>query len=47
MVYTSPDDGKTWVEPAIINKDVVIHEPALFHLGNGKWLVAARLKNRR
>ncbi len=43
MVYTSPDDGKTWVEPAIINKDVVIHEPALFHLGNGKWLVAARL----
>ncbi len=42
MVYSSPDDGKTWVEPVTINQDVVIHEPALFHLGKGKWLAAAR-----
>jgi len=43
FVYRSPDDGKTWGEPVMLNKDVVIHEPALFHLGKGKWLAAARL----
>ena len=43
FVYRSRDDGKTWGEPVPLNKDVVIHEPALFHLGKGKWLVAARL----
>ena len=42
VVYSSPDDGKTWGEPAHINKKVVIHEPAIFHLGKGKWLAAAR-----
>ena len=41
-VYTSPDDGKTWGEPVALSKDAVIHEPALFHLGGGKWLCAAR-----
>ncbi len=43
FVYRSRDDGKTWGEPVTLNEDVVIHEPALFHLGKGKWLVAARL----
>jgi hypothetical protein len=43
MVYSSQDDGKTWDEPVAFNKDAVIHEPALFHLGTGKWLAAARL----
>jgi hypothetical protein len=43
FVYTSRDDGKTWGEPTVICKDVVIHEPALFHLGKGKWLAAVRL----
>ena len=43
MIFRSPDDGKTWEEPVVINKDVVIHEPALFHLGKGRWLAAARL----
>ena len=43
FVYRSRDDGKTWGEPVALNKDVVIHEPALFHLGKGKWLTAARL----
>ena len=42
-VYRSADDGKTWGEPAVLSGDAVIHEPALFHLGGGKWLVAARL----
>ncbi len=43
FVYRSRDDGKTWGERVALNQDVVIHEPALFHLGEGKWLVAARL----
>jgi hypothetical protein len=42
LVYRSRDDGRTWGEPAPLNTDVVIHEPALFHLGQGKWLAAAR-----
>jgi Neuraminidase (sialidase) len=42
-VYLSDDDGKTWGKPAVISKAVKIHEPAIFHLGKGKWLVAARL----
>jgi hypothetical protein len=43
FVYRSRDDGKTWGDPVALNTDVVIHEPALFHLGNGKWLAATRL----
>ena len=43
LVFRSHDDGKTWREPVALNKDAVIHEPALFHLGAGKWLAAARL----
>jgi hypothetical protein len=43
FVYCSRDDGKTWGEPVALNRDVVIHEPALFHLGDRKWLAAARL----
>jgi hypothetical protein len=27
----------------MMNKNAVIHEPALFHVGDGKWLAAARL----
>ena len=41
-VLRSADDGKTWGEPAVIDKDAVVHEPALFHVGEGKWLLAAR-----
>lgn len=43
MIYSSRDDGRTWDEPVVMNKEAVIHEPALFHLGGGKWLAAARL----
>ena len=43
MVYSRPDDGITWEEPKVMNKDVVIYEQALLHLGKGKWLAAARL----
>ncbi len=42
LVYKSRDDGKTWGEPVKISTDSIIHEPALFHLGKGKWLLAAR-----
>jgi hypothetical protein len=41
-VYKSRDGGRTWGEPVVINPDKVIHEPALFHLGDGRWLCAAR-----
>ncbi len=43
FVYSSPDDGRTWEEPVPISEEAVIHEPALFHLGEGRWLAAARL----
>lgn len=43
FVFRSPDDGKTWGEPAAMSRSAVIDEPALFHLGGGKWLGAARL----
>lgn len=43
FVYSSPDDGRTWGEPVPISGDAVINEPALFHLGEGRWLAAARL----
>lgn len=42
FVYRSRDDGKTWGEPVALNPEVVIHEPALLHLGKGKWLAAVR-----
>jgi hypothetical protein len=42
FVFCSRDDGKTWGEPVAFNKSAVIHEPALFHLGQGKWLAGAR-----
>lgn len=42
FVYKSRDDGRTWGEPAVISHDKIILEPALFHLGDGKWLCAAR-----
>jgi hypothetical protein len=42
FVYRSPDDGKTWGEPAMVTAKAVAHEPALFHLGKGNWLAAVR-----
>ena len=41
-VYRSEDDGVTWVAVSPLDKSAVIHEPALFHLGEGRWLCAAR-----
>jgi hypothetical protein len=43
FVFRSSDDGKTWGQPAMMNRSAVIDEPALVHLGGGKWLAAARL----
>lgn len=42
FVFRSSDDGKTWREPAAVAADAVLNEPAIFHLGDGKWLVATR-----
>ena len=42
-VYRSRDDGKTWGEPVAIGEKDAWHEPAPFHLGDGKWLVAVRV----
>ncbi len=42
FVFRSADDGKTWREPVAIAADAILHEPALFHLGGGKWLAATR-----
>ena len=42
FVFRSSDDGKTWGEPAAIAADAVLNEPAIFHLGDGKSLVATR-----
>lgn len=42
FVYRSPDDGRTWGEPVILAARAVAHEPALFHLGKGRWLAAVR-----
>ena len=44
FVYRSTDDGKSWREPVVIDKEVIIHEPAFFHLGGGNWLLAARYR---
>jgi len=41
-VFRSDDDGKSWSDPTQIDSEAVIHEPALFHLDDGKWLAAAR-----
>jgi len=42
-VYSSQDGGATWKGTAVVNRGAVIHEPAFLHLGDGKWLLAARL----
>ena len=41
-VYRSRDDGKTWGEPVPLDDEAALNETALFHLGGGKWLAAAR-----
>lgn len=41
-VYRSPDDGKTWGEPVVLDPDAFRNETAMLHLGNGRWLAAAR-----
>jgi hypothetical protein len=43
VVYRSPDDGKTWAEPAMIDPSQYRNETAIFHLGSGHWLAAARV----
>jgi photosystem II stability/assembly factor-like uncharacterized protein len=41
-IYRSSDDGKTWGEPVPLDKNSIRNETALCHLGDGKWLAAAR-----
>jgi len=42
-VYSSPDDGRTWQQPAALDPAHRRNETALLHLGGGKWLAAARI----
>lgn len=42
LVFRSSDHGGTWTSPARISKEKGTNETALLHLGNGKWLAAAR-----
>lgn len=44
FIYRSPDDGKTWGQPVALDKDAFIVEPAVFHVGDGRWLAAARYR---
>lgn len=41
-LYRSKDDGKTWSEPAVIAD---ANETTVLHLGDGRWLAAARVGN--
>jgi hypothetical protein len=40
FVSTSPDDGRTWQSPVKLGENT--NETALLHLGEGRWLAAAR-----
>ena len=42
-IYRSSDDGCIWREAGVVDLGAVIHEPAFVHLGDGRWLLAARL----
>jgi hypothetical protein len=42
LIFRSPDHGRTWTNPVRITKEKGSNETALLHLGNGKWLAAAR-----
>lgn len=48
FILRSDDDGKTWVKQARIGNDndkpslPNLSEPAIFHLGSGRWLAAVR-----
>ena len=44
FLFTSRDDGVTWVDPVPLSTERPSDETALFHLGGGKWLAAARSK---
>lgn len=41
-VYRSTDDGRSWGEPVAIDPTTWRNETALFPLGEGRWLAAAR-----
>lgn len=41
-VLRSPDDGRTWGEPVLVDAKQMRNETAMLHLGGGKWLLAAR-----
>ena len=41
-ILRSPDDGKTWGQFVPLDKNNLRNETALLHLGDGKWLAAAR-----
>lgn len=42
LVYRSKDDGRTWIDPVVIDNELSLNETAILHLGEGVWLAAAR-----
>lgn len=41
-IFRSDDDGYTWAEPVPLDPERARNETAIFHLGEGRWLAAAR-----
>lgn len=41
-IYRSLDDGKTWGKPVPLDPNGNRNETAILHLGDGRWLAAAR-----
>jgi hypothetical protein len=42
FVFKSSDHGQTWTEPVLLDGGESMNETAIFHLGEGNWLAAAR-----
>ena len=42
FVFRSDDDGRTWTDPVALDGQRPRNETAILHLGNGRWLAAAR-----
>jgi hypothetical protein len=43
FLFHSADDGRTWDHPVALDAGQFRNETALLHLGDGKWLAAARI----
>jgi hypothetical protein len=41
-IFRSDDDGRTWTDPVPLDAKQPRNETAMLHLGDGRWLIAAR-----